>query len=243
MNQGNVFLNLDERGVATLTLNRPERHNAIDDELIQELTAQLRKLAKEDAVRVVILAGEGKSFSAGADLNWMRRMADYSNEENVADAATLAELLRTLDHLPKPTIARVHGAAIGGGIGLVACCDMAVASDVATFSLSEVKLGLIPATIGPYVVRAIGERNARRVFLSAERFNAQTAWNMGLIHEITTPEGLDGAVERLVSTLLQNGPQAMAEAKALVAAVANRPIDDAMIADTAQRIADRRASA
>lgn len=238
-----ILTQIDDRGVATLTMNRPELHNAFDDLLIAALTAELRRLEADDSVRVVILAASGRSFSAGADLSWMRRMADYTREENLTDAQVLAELMRTLATLKKPTIAQVQGAAFGGGVGLVACCDVAIASRRATFCLSEVKLGLIPAVISPYVVEAIGPRAARRYFQSAEIFDAAEARSLGLVHEVTTEEELPATVERLAATLLLNGPRAMAIAKELVARVASGPIDEAMIRDTAERIADTRASA
>ncbi|ABB33504.1 enoyl-CoA hydratase/isomerase [Geobacter metallireducens GS-15] len=238
-----ILTQIDDRGVATLTMNRPELHNAFDDLLIAALTAELRRLEADDSVRVVILAASGRSFSAGADLSWMRRMADYTREENLTDAQVLAELMRTLATLKKPTIAQVQGAAFGGGVGLVACCDVAIASRRATFCLSEVKLGLIPAVISPYVVEALGPRAARRYFQSAEIFDAAEARGLGLVHEVTTEEELPAAVERLAATLLLNGPRAMAAAKELVARVASGPIDEAMIRDTAERIADTRASA
>src|SRR5258707_8095184 len=167
-----------------ITMNRPERHNAFDDALIAELTEALRSMEAEDAIRVVVLSGAGKSFSAGADLAWMKRMAGFARDENRRDAMGLATLMRTLAHLRKPTIARVHGAAYGGGVGLVACCDIAVAAQSASFALSEAKLGLIPAVVAPYVVAAIGERAARRYFLTAERFDAAEAWRIGLVHEL-----------------------------------------------------------
>lgn len=238
-----ILTQIDDRGVATLTMNRPELHNAFDDLLIAALTAELRRLEADDSVRVVILAASGRSFSAGADLSWMRRMADYTREENLTDAQVLAELMRTLATLKKPTIAQVQGAAFGGGVGLVACCDVAIASRRATFCLSEVKLGLIPAVISPYVVEALGPRAARRYFQSAEIFDAAEARGLGLVHEVTGEEELPAAVERLAATLLLNGPRAMAAAKELVARVASGPIDEAMIRDTAERIADTRASA
>lgn len=238
-----ILTNIDERGIATITMNRPELHNAFDDAFIAALTGELRRLEADDSVRVVILAASGKSFSAGADLSWMRRMADYTREENLADALGLAELMRTLAGLGKPTISSVQGAAYGGGVGLVACCDMAIASRRASFCLSEVKLGLIPAVISPYVVEAMGPRAARRYFQSAEVFDAAEAHRLGLVHEVTAEEELPAAVERLAAALLTNGPRAMAAAKELVARVASGPIDDAMIRDTAERIADTRASA
>lgn len=238
-----ILTSIDERGIATVTMNRPELHNAFDDAFIAALTGELRRLEVDDSVRVVILAASGKSFSAGADLSWMRRMADYTREENLADALGLAELMRTLSGLKKPTIAQVQGAAYGGGVGLVACCDVAIASRRAAFCLSEVKLGLIPAVISPYVVEAIGPRAARRYFQSAEVFDAAEAHRLGLAHEVTAAEELPAAVERLAAALLTNGPRAMAAAKELVARVASGPIDEAMIRDTAERIADTRASA
>ncbi|TCO79279.1 methylglutaconyl-CoA hydratase [Plasticicumulans lactativorans] len=230
-------------GVATLTLNRPELHNAFDDALIAALTAALRRLEADPAVRVVVLAANGKSFSAGADLNWMRRMADYTVAQNLDDARGLAELMRTLNALAKPTVAKVQGAAYGGGVGLVACCDIAVAADGASFCLSEVRLGLIPAVISPYVVNAIGERQARRYFVSAERFDAAEARRIGLVHEVVPAAGLDAKVDELLATLAGNGPAAMVAAKDLARAVARGPLDAAMIEDTARRIADIRASA
>jgi methylglutaconyl-CoA hydratase len=233
---------IDEHGRATITLNRPEMHNAFDDTLISALTGELKRLERDKSVRVVLLAARGKSFSSGADLNWMRRMADYSFEENLTDAMALAELMKTLANLSKPTIALVQGAAIGGGVGLVACCDIAIASENVTFCLSEVKLGLIPAVISPYVAAAIGSRATRRYFLTAERFDAAEAHRLGLVHEVVKPDELDARVERLSHLLLQNGPYAMASVKALVTEVALSYLDDDLIADTAERIAEIRAS-
>jgi len=233
---------VDARGVATLSLNRPEIHNAFDDALIAELTAELNRLEAEPALRVIVLAANGKSFSAGADLNWMRRMAGYTAEENYRDALALTALMRTLNDLRKPTIARVQGAAFGGGVGLVACCDIAIAADAAKFSLSEVRLGLIPAAISPYVIAAIGARAARRYFLTGERFDAQEAFRLGLVHEVCSGDALDARVEALVTALLECGPGAVLAAKHLVSAVAHRPIDRALNDDTARRIATIRAS-
>jgi methylglutaconyl-CoA hydratase len=229
--------------VATVTLARPDVHNAFNETLIAELTDALRTLDADAAVRVVVLAGQGRSFCAGADLNWMKRMAGYGHAENLADATALAAMLQTLYALSKPTIARVHGPAFGGGVGLVAACDVALAAEGASFSLSEVKLGLIPATIGPYVVEAIGARAARRYFLTAERFDAAEALRIGLVHEVVAADGLDARVDALLGALRAAGPQAQAAAKALIRAVAQRPIDAAVIADTAERIAAVRASA
>lgn len=229
--------------VGLVTLNRPERHNAFDDALIGELIEALRSMEADDGVRVVVLSGAGPSFSAGADLNWMRRMAGFSKEENQRDAMQLGALMRTLAHLRKPTLARVHGAAYGGGVGLVACCDIAVASHAATFALSEVKLGLVPAVISPYVVAAIGERAARRYFLTGERFDAAEAWRLGLVHELApTAEEVDAKLNDLVEALLACGPVAQREAKELVRAVSGRPVTSELIQDTAERIARLRSS-
>ena len=229
--------------VGLVTLNRPERHNAFDDALIADLTDALRAMEADDTVRLVVLSGAGKSFSAGADLNWMKRMSGFSKEENQRDAMGLGTLMRTLAHLRKPTVARVHGAAYGGGVGLVACCDIAVATQAATFSLCEVKLGLIPAVIAPYVVAAIGERQARRYFLTGERFDSGQAWRMGLVHDLTRDdEELDERLGEIVDALLQCGPVAQREAKELIRAVASRPVTSEVIQDTAERIARVRAS-
>jgi methylglutaconyl-CoA hydratase len=236
-------LTVDVRAsVALVALARPEVHNAFDDTLIAELTRVLEALDSDASVRAVVLLGHGRSFCAGADLNWMKRMAGYGRAENLADATALAAMLRTLHRLSKPTIARVHGSVFGGGVGLVACCDVAFAAHDATFSLSETKLGLVPATIGPYVVEAMGARHARRYFLSAERFTAAEAFRTGLVHDICPLEELDGRINELLGALLVAGPRAQAEAKALIRAVAQQPIDDAMIADTAARIARVRGS-
>lgn len=239
----NLLTQIDPRGVATLTMNNPERHNAFDDLLIAELTREFRRLDADPQVRVVVLAANGKSFSAGADLNWMRRMADYSATENLADARALAELMRTLNELSKPTIALVQGPVYGGGVGLVACCDMALASPRAKFCLSEVRLGLIPAVISPYVVEAIGSRAARRYFLTAEIFSAAEALRLGLLHEIVDEEQLAESGSALCQQLLNNGPQALTAAKKLIVAVGKGPIDQVMIAETAERIAGIRAGA
>jgi methylglutaconyl-CoA hydratase len=229
--------------IGLLTMNRPERHNAFDDALITELTDALRAMEAEDGIRVVVLSGAGKSFSAGADLNWMKRMAGFSKEDNMRDAMGLGALMRTLAHLRKPTVARVHGAAYGGGVGLVACCDVAIASQGATFSLSEVKLGLIPAVISPYVVAAIGERAARRYFLTGERFDAAEAWRLGLLHELGSDEGeMDEKIGFVVDAMLACGPVAQREAKELIRAVAGRPVTSEVIQDTAERIARVRSS-
>jgi len=235
-------VDIDGRGVARLTLARPEVHNAFNDLLIAELTESLERLGADPAVRAVVLAAEGKSFSAGADLNWMKAMAGYDEAQNLADARKLSRLLWTLDRLPKPVIGRVQGAALGGGVGLVACCDIVVASRGASFTLSEVKLGLIPAAIGPYVAAAIGERACRRYFLTAERIPAEEALRLGLVHRLAEPEGLDAAIEELLAALLANGPAALAAAKDLIFAVGARPVDAGVMEETARRIAALRAS-
>lgn len=241
MTNSNLITEIDDRGRATLTMNRPELHNAFDDALIAAMTAELRRLEAEPRVRVVLLAARGKSFSAGADLNWMRQMAGYSWDDNFKDAMNLAELMQTLDGLAKPTVALVQGAAFGGGVGLVACCDVALASENASFCLSEVKLGLIPGAISPYVVAAIGARAARRYFQTAERFDAARAHHLGLVHEVVAPQQLREQADSLCELMLKNGPEAMAAAKDLVGAVSRGKIDQHMIADTAERIAGARA--
>jgi methylglutaconyl-CoA hydratase len=230
-------------GVALLALARPDVHNAFDDVLVAELTAALEALDRDPSVRAVVLMGQGRSFCAGADLNWMKKMAGYGHAENLADAKALAAMLSTLRHLTKPTIARVHGAAFGGGVGLVACCDIAVATQLATFALSEAKLGLVPATISPYVIEAIGARQARRYFLTAERFTAAEAFRIGLVHDIVPDEEIDERINELLGHLLVAGPCAQAEAKALIRGVAHRQIDADLVAGTAECIAVVRASA
>jgi len=242
VNPQSVQLSIESTGIASLTLDRPDVHNAFDDHLIAELTHKLRDLDHNPQVRVVVLAAKGKSFSAGADLNWMKRVARYSEAENIRDAVALASLMRTLDAMTKPTIARVQGAAFGGGVGLVACCDIAVASAAATFSLSEVRLGLIPAVISPYVIAAIGSRNARRYFLTAERFNAHEALRIGLVHSVVQGSELDNAVDGILDELLRGGPKAISAAKDLIAHVAHRPIDQLLAEETATRIAQIRVS-
>lgn len=237
-----ILVEIDPQGVATVCLNRADKHNAFDDEMIATLTEAFTSLAENKAVRAVVLRSEGKSFSAGADLNWMKRMASYSREENLRDAKALAEMLKRLNNLPMPTIARVQGAAFGGAVGLVACCDVAIATERASFCLSEVKIGLTPATISPYVVAAIGSRASRRYFISAERFSAAKAEQLGLVSEICDAAYLDERIGELLSTLLANSPVAMAQAKQLVRDVAHQTIDDDLIADTCERIANIRVS-
>ena len=229
-------------GVATVTLNRPEIHNAFDEALIAKLTETFVALDDDGDVRIIVLAGAGRSFCAGADLNWMKRMAAFGQDENLRDATALAAMLRALYALSKPTIARVHGAAYGGGVGLIAACDIAVAVPEATFALTEAKLGLIPATIGPYVIEAIGARQARRYFLTAERFGAAEALRIGLVHEVTASPQLDTRIGDIVGALRVAGPSAQLECKALIRGVAHRPIDADVISGTAGHIAAVRAS-
>lgn len=213
---------VDGRGVATVSLNRPTIHNAFNDAVIAELTVTFNRLAADPGVRVLVLTGAGASFSAGGDLDWMRSMTGWTQAENHRDALALATMLDTLDRFPKPTVARVNGAALGGGVGLVACCDIAVAAEGARFGLTEVRLGLAPATIAPYVVRAIGARQARRYFLTGERFDAPRALALGLVHEVVGAVALDGAVDRVLADLLKGGPLALGDCKALV-----RTVEDA----------------
>lgn len=243
MNGPHVLTTVDDRGIATVTLNRAAVHNAFNDAMIADLSAAFTRVGQAADVRAVVLRAVGESFSAGADLEWMRRMAGFGVEENRRDAMALAELMRTLNTLPKPTVAAVQGAAYGGGVGLVACCDIAVTTEEAVFALTEVRLGLIPAVISPYVVAAIGERAARRYFLTAERLSAIEAHRLGLVHEIVPRHMLDAAVDRVLARLLDGGPDAQAAAKDLIFAVAARPVDATLIEDTARRIAEARAGA
>lgn len=231
-----------EAGVATIWMNRPDVHNAFNAQLIADLTAACIALDADDTVRAVVLAGRGKSFSAGADLNWMKAAGEASEAENFADAMKLAGMLCTLAEMKKPTIARVHGAALGGGMGLASACDICIASDRAVFATSEVKFGIIPSAISPYVLRAIGERQAYRYFQTAERINAARAAELGLAHEAVATEELDAKVKEVVEALLQGGPKSQAAAKDLIRAVANRPVSDALVMDTARRIASLRAT-
>lgn len=231
-----------EAPVVRITLARPEIRNAFGDELIAQLSAAFAAVAARSDVRAVLLAAQGPAFCAGADLHWMRRMADYSPEENRSDAARLAELLRLIDHCPHPTIARVQGDAWAGGMGLLAACDIAVAARGARFCLSEVRLGLIPAIIGPYVLRAIGARAARRYFLTAERFDAAEALRIGLVHAVVEGDALDAEVDKLLAALCQAGPQALRAGKRLLHEISGRAIDAELIAGTVQAIARIRAS-
>lgn len=228
--------------IARITLTRPEVRNAFNDAVIQQLKAAFETVGARDDVRAVVLAAEGPAFCAGADLNWMRRMADYTREENLADAGQLAAMLKAIYACPKPTIAAVQGDVFAGGMGLVAACDMAVSVRTATYCLSEVKLGLIPATISPYVIRAMGARAAHRYFLTAERFSAEEAHRIGFVHELVDADALDAKVGDLAQALVGASPAAVRACKRLVQDVAERPIDDALIAATVEGIADIRAS-
>ncbi|MBV1910411.1 MAG: enoyl-CoA hydratase/isomerase family protein [Kangiellaceae bacterium] len=237
-----ITVKMSSNGVARVTLNRPDIHNAFDDQFIKELTRAIEKIERNNEIRILVLDAAGKSFSAGADLNWMKRMATYSWEENYQDSLKLAGLMQALYESSKTTVAVVQGAAFGGGVGLVACCDIVLASNKALFCLSEVKLGLIPSVISPYVVKAIGERNCKRYFATAERFNVSEAQQMQLVHKIIPHEELTDFRKDFVNKLLANGPIAMYQSKQLIDHVVNKPINEALVLETAHRIADIRAS-
>ncbi len=228
--------------VAVVWMARENVRNAFNETMIAELTQAFTDLGADPGVRAIVLAAQGPAFCAGADLDWMRRMSSYSLDENRRDARKLADMLRTIHDCPKPTLARVHGDAYAGGMGLVAVCDVAVAAFNASFCLSETRLGLIPATIGPYVVRAMGEQAARRYFLTAEKFDASEAFRVGLVHEIAPPDEIDAKVNAILGAIMTTSGQAVSAAKQLVRDVAGRAIDDALVADTAERIAQIRAS-
>ena len=239
---GNLITEVD-RGVGIVTLNRADRHNAFDDQTIVELIDVMAAMESNPDVRVVVLSSTGKSFSAGADLHWMQRAAAQGPDENLRDARNLAEMLRSIAQSPKPTVARVQGPAYGGGVGVIAACDIAVATFESQFALTEVKLGVIPSAISPHVIAAIGERHARRYMLTAERFSAAEAYRIGLVHEMVADEAaLDEAVGQIVDSLFKNGPNAIAACKSLIGAVAGRPLSVDLIEDTAQRIARIRAT-
>lgn len=242
MNNTTILVDLDSRGIATITLNNPDKHNAFDDTIIQELSSALAELAANPELRVLILAAAGKTFCAGGDLEWMKRMARYSYDENLEDAENLAAMLKALNFFPRPTIARVQGAAFGGAVGLISCCDMAVATPQAFFSLSEVKIGIIPAVISPYVIDAIGQRAARRYFTTGERFSAEMATALGLISEIVQEEHLDEKISELVEILSGNGPAAVAAAKQLIFRVAPRMISEDLVRYTSEEISRIRVS-
>jgi methylglutaconyl-CoA hydratase len=215
-------LNKDARGVATLSMNRPEVHNAFNDEMIQALTQAFRELSQDESVRVVVLEGEGKSFCAGADLNWMKKMKDYSEQENYDDSVALSQLFYTIDTCSKPVVAKIHGAAIGGGVGLVSVCDYVVASENTKFGLTEVKLGLLPAVISPFVIAKIGESYARALFLSGERFDEKKALQLGLIHKISLERHFTQDVEKVVDRMIAAAPLAQSKAKELIREVVSR---------------------
>ena len=231
------------QGTGCITLNRPDVRNAFNDEVIAELTQAFTELGAREDVRCIVLAAEGTAFCAGADLNWMRAMADYSREENLADAAKLAEMLRVIYECPKPTVARVQGDVYAGGMGLVACCDVAVSVDTAGYCLSEVKLGLIPATISPYVIRSMGARAAHRYFLTAERFTSQEALRVGFVHEVVAADQLDAKVDEITQALVKNSPNAVKVCKKLMQDVAYAEISQPLIEKTVEGIADIRSSA
>ena len=228
--------------VATVSLNRPDVRNAFNDTMIAELTRAFDELGQQEQVRAIVLAANGPAFCAGADLNWMKKMAGYSHDENRADALQLAQMLRTIYLCPKPVVANVQGDCYAGGMGLVAACDITVAVDTANFCLSEVKLGLIPATISPYVIKAMGENAAHRYFLTAERFSAADALQLGFVHQVAAPDALEANVLALLKALTSNSPNAVRQAKTLVREVVGKSVDDALLADTAERIAHIRAS-
>jgi methylglutaconyl-CoA hydratase len=237
-----LLLSIDARGVATLTLNRPDRRNAFDEAVVAQLTLNLRKLAEDDGVRVLVIRGAGRNFSAGGDIEWMRRMSGAPFEENLKDAQALAEMMGLLDRFSKPTIAFVHGAAYGGGVGLVACCDIAIATDGATFCMSEARLGVIPAVIGPFVIRAIGGRQARRLMLTAETISAARARSIGLVHEAAPEETASELLAGIVDALLRCAPGAQSQAKMVIARDAGRTIDEGIAQDSAHLLASLRAS-
>ena len=231
-----------EGPVVRVYLNRPEVRNAFNDGVVAELTAAFTTLGADAGLRAIVLGGHGKAFCAGADLSWMRAMADYTWEQNQADATALAEMLRTVYACPVPVVGRVHGDCYAGGVGLAAVCDVLVAAEGVQFCLSEARLGLLPATIAPYVIKALGEQASRRYFVSAERFDAARAHALGLVHELAAPDALDAQVDEVVKAIVANGPAAVRACKRLVQDVAARPVDAELRAETARRIADIRAS-
>ncbi len=241
MNYETLQVAIDHK-VATVTLNRPDVRNAFNEFTIAELALVFGDLGRDDAVRAIVLAANGPAFCAGADLNWMKKMAGYTHAENTEDAEKLAEMLRAIYLCPKPVVAKVQGDCYAGGMGLVAACDIAVTTNATHFCLSEVKLGLIPATISPYVIKAMGENAARRYFLTAERFTAQEAHRIGFVHEVVTADQLDTCVDAIVKALVTSSPNAVREAKVLVREVTGKAVDRALVVDTAERIAHIRAS-
>jgi len=242
MSSDYILVKQDKNGIARITLNRPDIHNAFDDVIVKQLLDVIEKIDADPSVKAVILDANGKTFCAGADLNWMAKMIEFSKEENFADSMELASLMKRLNFMSKPTIVVINGPAFGGGVGLVACCDIAIASPNAAFCLSEVKLGLIPAVISPYVIAAIGQRAARRYFLTAERFDAKTAHQLGLVHVLVKEQELNTCVEQITKTLLNNNAQAISQAKELIFRVHGSPHDDSLVEYTAQSIAEIRVS-
>jgi methylglutaconyl-CoA hydratase len=238
-----VLLDIDSRGVATVTLNRPEKHNAFDEGLVADLASMFRELGADPELRAVVLRASGRNFCAGADIDWMKRMAGHGHDDNLRDARAMAEMFRLIDAVPVPVIGRIQGSALGGGCGLVCLCDIAVAATDAAFAFSEVRLGIIPATIGPYVLRAIGQRSARRWLLTGERFGSPQALEMGLVHETVDEAGLDQAVASLLDAILKSGPAAVRAAKQLIRDLRGQPLNDELIEMTCRRIAEIRASA
>ncbi|MGD8559610.1 MAG: enoyl-CoA hydratase-related protein [Gammaproteobacteria bacterium] len=212
----NLLVSTDERGVCTIKLNRPDVHNAFDPDLIENLSIQLTFAADDDAVRIIVITGEGKTFSSGADINWMRSMVKYDHNRNSKDALKLAQMLHKLYSLPKPTIALVNGSAYGGALGIIACCDIALAHSDAIFAFTEVKLGIVPAVVSPYIISAIGHRNAKRLFLTADKFNAGDARQMGLLHKVVAPDELDNTLQQELGLLFNGGPSAQLECKRLI---------------------------
>jgi len=241
-NNDTVLLTVNGQGIATVTLNTPEKHNAFDDDIIKQLTDIFNVLSKRDDISIMILASNGKSFCAGADLDWMKKMASYSYEDNLKDANALAQMFKALNFLPQTTIAKIQGPAYGGAVGLASCCDIVIASTKASFCLSEVKLGLIPATISPYVVDAIGLKACRRYFQTAERFFSDKAQQLGLVDEVVAPDKLTAEVNAMVAKLLVNGSQARRQAKKLSQEVAFKVIDENLTKHTSERIAAIRVS-
>lgn len=242
MDTATVQARIDARGVASVVINRPDKHNAFDDSMIRDLRQAFRVLADDRSVRVMVLSSNGRHFSAGGDLAWMQRMADFDRDHNLQDAEDLAGMLQDLRQMPQPTIAQVQGAAFGGAVGLVSCCDIAIASSTARFALSEVRIGLIPATIGPYVIAAIGERAARRFFVTGEAFDAAAALRHGLVSEVVAHDDLESVVSDLCDTILDNGPQAIRAAKDLITEISGIPATDELVRETCRRIADLRVS-
>ncbi len=242
MTNNSLILEIDNRGVAIVTMNRPEKHNAFDETVIEELTSIFNEVEHNKEVKIMILQSTGRSFSAGADLEWMKRMANYDHEENVKDANALAKMLHTLNYMSIPTIAKVQGAAMGGGAGLVCCCDIAIATNNASFAFSEAKLGLIPATIGPYVLKSIGSQAARRYFLTAERFIAERAMSLGMISEVVDDQELDEKVNSIIDTILMNSAEAVKAAKQLIIDIDGKTVTEELMQLTSERIADIRAS-